>query len=110
VKCCMCKRKVRRNSVPLDKYALQAAQLCRVPLLSMTSNNTWDYFDASSDKNRVVWYWIASVVQSTIDLGTNFSVATARERSSDWEVVTTISSTAVLHTVSWSRFSCAMNS
>ena len=42
----------------------------------MTSNNTWDYFDASSDKNRVVWYWIASVVQSTIDLGTNFSVAT----------------------------------
>ncbi len=56
MKCCMCKRKVRRNSVPLDKYALQAAQLCRVPLLSMTSNNTWDYFDASSDKNRVVWY------------------------------------------------------
>ena len=36
----------------------------------MTSNNTWDYFDASSDKNRVVWYWIASVVQPTIDLGT----------------------------------------
>jgi dipeptidase len=54
--------------------------VCRVPLLSMTSNNTWDYFDASSDKNRVVWYWIASVVQPTIDLGTNFSVATARER------------------------------
>jgi hypothetical protein len=64
-----CKRKVRRNSAPLDKYALQAAQPCRVPLLSMTSNNTWDYFDASSDKNRVVWYWVASVVQRTSTSG-----------------------------------------
>jgi hypothetical protein len=58
----------------------------------LTSNNPWNYFDASSDKNRVVWYWIATVVQPTIDLGPDFSVATARERSSDWEVVTAISS------------------
>ena len=32
--------------------------------------HTWDYFAASSDKSRVVWYWIASVVQPTIDLET----------------------------------------
>jgi len=67
VKCCM-QKKGSKDSAPLDKYALQAAQRVECRCIQ-DIQNTCDYFDASSDKNRVVRYWIASVVQPTIDLG-----------------------------------------